>query len=102
MGLVIGKPLGIGIFSWLAVKSGLAFLPQGVSWRQIIGVACLGGVGFTMSIFVSGLAFTDATLITESKLGILVASIVAGVAGYLILRSSTDEPDGQSASDEVV
>ena len=88
LGLVIGKPLGIGIFAWLAVKCGLAFMPQGVTWRQIIGAACLGGVGFTMSIFIGGLAFTDAALITEAKLGILVASVIAGVVGYLMLRSS--------------
>ena len=98
LGLVIGKPLGIGIFAWLSVKTGLAFLPQGIPWKQILGVACLGGVGFTMSIFVGGLAFTDDTLITESKLGILVASIVAGAAGYLILKSTAKEPNESSST----
>ncbi|MCI0868339.1 MAG: Na+/H+ antiporter NhaA [Chloroflexi bacterium] len=100
LGLVIGKPLGIGIFTWLAVKSGLAYLPEGVTWRHILGAAWLGGIGFTMSIFVTGLAFTDATLITDAKLGILVASIVAGVAGYLMLRSSTKESDVSPAEPE--
>ena len=76
-------------------------MPKGITWRQIIGAACLGGVGFTMSIFVSGLAFDDATLITESKLGILVASVVAGLAGYLLLRSSTDGSEASSESREV-
>ena len=101
LGLVIGKPLGIGIFAWLAVKSGIAFMPKGVTWRQIMGAACLGGVGFTMSIFVSGLAFDDATLITEAKLGILVASVVAGLAGYLLLRSSANSSEASSESREV-
>lgn len=101
LGLVVGKPLGIGIFSWIAVKSGLAYMPKGVTWTQIVGVAFLGGIGFTMSIFVTGLAFTDATLITESKLGILVASIVAGVAGYLLLRSTIKEADVSSNEQEV-
>jgi NhaA family Na+:H+ antiporter len=101
LGLVIGKPLGIGLFSWLAVRSGMAFMPQGVTWRQIIGVACLGGVGFTMSIFVSGLAFEDAALITESKLGILVASVIAGLVGYLLLMSSEDSCEASSESREV-
>jgi len=101
LGLVIGKPLGIGIFSWIAVKSGLAFLPQGITWRQIIGVACLGGIGFTMAIFVGGLAFDDATLITEAKVGTLVASIISGGAGYLILRSSPGKSeDWIGASEE--
>lgn len=88
LGLVIGKPLGITLFSWVAVKSGAAFLPDDVGWRQIVGTALLGGIGFTMSIFVTGLAFSDEALISQAKIGILIASVIAGFAGYLILRSS--------------
>jgi NhaA family Na+:H+ antiporter len=102
LGLVVGKPLGIGLFSWLAVKSGMAFMPKGVTWRQIIGAACLGGVGFTMSIFVSGLAFDNAILVAEAKLGILIASVIAGLAGYLLLSTSATKTVTLSESREVV
>lgn len=86
LGLVIGKPLGITLFSWAAVRAGLAALPRGVTWRQIHGVSWLGGIGFTMSLFVAGLAFTEApALLTEAKLGVLMASLAAGLAGGLLL-----------------
>lgn len=86
LGLVIGKPLGITLFSWAAVRSGLAALPRGVTWRLIHGVSWLGGIGFTMSLFVAGLAFTEApALLTEAKLGVLMASLAAGLAGALLL-----------------
>ncbi len=86
LGLVVGKPLGIMGFCWVAVKLGVASLPLGVSWRHIFGVTMLGGIGFTMSIFITGLAFTDPELILQSKIGILIASLVAGTVGYLVLR----------------
>jgi len=86
LGLLLGKPLGLMLFSWLAVRSGLATLPAGVGWRAILGVGCLAGIGFTMSLFVSGLAFKSAEAIEHAKLGILAGSIVAGVAGYLLLQ----------------
>jgi NhaA family Na+:H+ antiporter len=86
LGLVIGKPLGITLFSWAAVRAGLAALPRGVSWRLIHGVAWLGGIGFTMSLFIAGLAFADAPdLLTEAKLGVLIASIAAGLCGWFLL-----------------
>ncbi len=84
-GLVFGKPLGIASFAWLAVKTGLATLPQKVNWRQIIGVAMLGGIGFTMSLFISSLAFGSNAEIETSKIGILAASIISGVAGTLVV-----------------
>ena len=88
LGLVVGKPLGVVIFSWLAIKSGLANMPEQTTWRHILGAAWLGGIGFTMSIFVTGLAFEGAELlIAQAKTSILVASLIAGLAGYLTLRS---------------
>jgi len=88
-GLVVGKPLGIGLFCWLALRLKLATLPQGTSGRQILAVSVLCGIGFTMSIFIASLAFGDAdpTLITWAKLGILIGSLAAAVSGYSLLRS---------------
>lgn len=87
VGLALGKPIGITLFSWLAVKANLASLPRGVTWRALHGVSWLGGIGFTMSLFVTGLAFQDAELVELSKLGIFTASIAAGIMGWLLLRS---------------
>ena len=84
-GLVIGKQVGIFSFAWLAVRLGLANLPEGVSWRQIHAVAVLGGVGFTMALFVGSLAFTEPALAEQAKLGILLASTVAAILGALLL-----------------
>jgi len=86
-GLVFGKTIGIAVFAWLAVRMGIAALPAGVDWRSLFGVAWLGGIGFTMSLFIAGLAFESA-LLDAAKLAILAASAVAGVIGYLLLRTS--------------
>ncbi|MBP2169699.1 NhaA family Na+:H+ antiporter [Erwinia toletana] len=88
VGLLIGKPLGITLFCWLAVKSGLAKLPQGTSMSNIVAVGVLCGIGFTMSIFIATLAYgdIDPALITLAKLGILIGSIASAVVGYLLLR----------------
>ena len=88
-GLFIGKPLGISLFCWLALRFKLAKLPENTSWRQIFAVSVLCGIGFTMSIFISTLAFgsLDPTLITWAKLGILIGSLMAAVTGYSLLRS---------------
>jgi NhaA family Na+:H+ antiporter len=86
-GLVVGKPLGIGAFSWLVVRLGGAALPPGVSWRQLWGAGVLGGIGFTMSIFVTLLALGEHSPGTDvAKLAILVASLTAGGLGYALLR----------------
>jgi NhaA family Na+:H+ antiporter len=88
LGLVVGKPLGVMLGAWLAVRSGATDLPEGVRWRQVYGVAWLAGIGFTMALFVADLAFSEtheAGLLTAAKLGILGASVVAGVGGWLIL-----------------
>jgi NhaA family Na+:H+ antiporter len=79
--LVLGKPLGVFICTWLAVKSGLCSLPEGLNWRGVLLVGLLAGIGFTMSIFVGGLAFADASLLGAAKLGILAGSAVAALLG---------------------
>lgn len=98
LGLVLGKPLGIVGLSWLAVRLGLARLPAGTSWAQLTAAGVLAGIGFTMSIFIAGLAFADAALVASAKVGILAASLLAGVAGLLLLRRAT-EPAGDAAGE---
>ncbi len=88
-GLVVGKFVGISLFAWLAVRFKLGALPSGVGWSSIVAVAAVAGIGFTVSIFVTGLAFTDADLQDQAKIGILAASIMAGVLGTLLLRRAT-------------
>ncbi len=86
LGLVAGKPLGIFLASWLAVKMKIAALPRGVKWLPLLGVACMGGIGFTMSIFIDTLAFAGAPEVAnQAKISILVASVSAGVVGYLFI-----------------
>lgn len=93
-GLFIGKPLGIGLFCWLALKLKLATLPQEATFRQIMAVGVLCGIGFTMSIFISTLAFgeVDPSLIKWAKLGILIGSLLAAVTGYGLLRIGFKAP----------
>jgi NhaA family Na+:H+ antiporter len=102
VGLLIGKPLGIAGLSWIAIKTGIATLPRGVSGRMLAGAGMLGGIGFTMSLFVAGLAFGEGELLEASKVGIMIASLVAGVSGWLLLsgapKSTALEP-GASIAD---
>jgi NhaA family Na+:H+ antiporter len=86
MGLIIGKPLGILLFSYMAVLIGWCNLPEDVNWKQIFGAGILGGIGFTMSIFITLLAFDKQEIIINSKLMILIASLIAGLLGYFYLR----------------
>ena len=87
LGLFLGKQLGVFGFSWIAIKLGLASLPQGSNWRQLYGVAVLTGIGFTMSLFVGSLAFTDDQIYQQAdKLAILLGSFLSGSVGYFILR----------------
>jgi len=88
-GLFVGKPLGIALFSFLAVKTGISQLPNEVTWRQIIGAGFLGGIGFTMSIFITLVAFENLEIIQSSKISILLSSLLAGIAGFIILKRST-------------
>jgi NhaA family Na+:H+ antiporter len=88
-GLVVGKLVGISAFAWLAVRLGIGALPPGMSWRAVVGGAAVAGIGFTVAIFVTGLAFTDAGHQEQAKIGILAASIVAGALGaFLVYRSA--------------
>ena len=87
-GLIVGKPLGIFAISLLAVKLGVCKLPSDLNWKSILGVGFLGGIGFTMSIFVTLLAFEDATIINNTKFVIILSSLVAGTIGYLGLKIS--------------
>ena len=91
-GLIIGKPLGVCLFSFLALLIGVGTLPKGLKWKQVLGVGFLAGIGFTMSIFITLLAYNDATLITESKISILIASLVSGILGYSWLHYSLKSP----------
>ena len=91
-GLVIGKPLGIVAVSWLAVRSGVAVLDAELNWRLIWGAACLAGIGFTMSLFIAGLAFSDPALLEQAKLGIVAGSLLAALLGTAaLLRRSPAE-----------
>jgi NhaA family Na+:H+ antiporter len=87
-GLVFGKPLGIMMFALIAVKTGIARLPQAGNWRSLLGCACLAGIGFTMSLFIAMLAFEDTALVYAAKRGIIVGSLVAGIAGAVLLRTA--------------
>ncbi|HEX7240531.1 MAG TPA: Na+/H+ antiporter NhaA, partial [Longimicrobiaceae bacterium] len=89
VGLLLGKPLGITLFTWLAVRLRLAEMPAGMRWGQVHAVSWLGGIGFTMSLFVGGLAFDDPAMVDRAKIGIFTASVAAGVIGWLLVRRST-------------
>ena len=85
MGLLLGKPIGIALFAWLAVRSGIAELPSRVSWPQILGAGVLAGIGFTVALFIATLAFEDARFVAGAKAGILAASLLATVLGAALL-----------------
>ena len=99
-GLVLGKPIGILAMSWLAIALG-ARRPAGVTWGQLAGVACVAGIGFTMSLFVASLAFPDPARLAEAKLGITAASIVAGVVGALAVTFATRDVRARAATEAV-
>ena len=104
LGLVVGKSTGIVAASWLAVRSGLAVKPQAYSWRQLIGAGALGGIGFTMSLFIAGLAFPNAADYAAAKIAIFIASVIAAVLGTIILyprRDEESEPDVAEETDAV-
>ena len=84
---MVGKPVGVVAFSWVAVRSGIAVRPPELGWRLVAGGGLLAGIGFTMALFIANLAFSPA-LIGEAKLGIFAGSIVSAVAGLLLLGTS--------------
>lgn len=95
LGLIVGKPLGITLFSFISVKTGLCSLPRGVNWKALLGAGMLGGIGFTMSIFITLLAFKgNVHYINESKLMILLASLASGIIGYAWLSNVLKKEKG--------
>jgi len=92
VGLVIGKPLGIWLLSYIGVGLGLCDLPTDLKWKNIIGAGFLGGIGFTMSIFIALLAFDNADIINNSKIAIIIASIIAGAIGFIFLKMTLKKP----------
>jgi NhaA family Na+:H+ antiporter len=88
LGLIIGKPIGIWLFSFISVKLKISQLPEDLNWKSILGVSFLGGIGFTMSIFITLLAFSDGEYINNAKIMILISSLVAGIIGLLYLKTT--------------
>jgi len=88
LGLLLGKQIGITLFSWLAVRTGIASLPTSVRWLHVYGASLLGGIGFTMSLFIAVLAFGEGHLLSIAKIGVLIASGLAGTAGWIVLRKT--------------
>lgn len=88
-GLMFGKPIGILLTSWICSRFGIASLPEGSSWMHIIGVGMLAGIGFTMSIFISILSFKNPLFVSEAKLSVLLTSVIAGTAGFLLLKANS-------------
>jgi NhaA family Na+:H+ antiporter len=103
-GLVIGKPLGIWLFSFLGVSLGICILPKDLKWKTIIGAGMLGGIGFTMSIFITLLAFKNdgEEVITYSKIAILIASFIAGTAGFFWLKNTLKKPIKKMKKVEII
>ena len=99
-GLLFGKPLGIFLATWLAVRVGLASLPRSMNWWHVLGVGLLGGIGFTVSLFVNELAFDNEILISNGKMGILAGSLIAAIIGYVMLVLVTRKPKGSPEADE--
>ena len=98
-GLVAGKTIGIFSFSWIVVATGLSKLPEGCRLKHIAGTAMLAGIGFTMSIFIGSLAFANQPeLLLNAKIGIVLASLAAGIAGYVWLLKCTGDTVGQDQS----
>ena len=98
VGLVVGKIVGITCATWLAVRFNLGKLPNRTGWRQVVGLATLAGIGFTVSLFITELAFTSELITDQAKLGIFTGSVVAGVLGYYLLRSSPTPQEALEAS----
>ncbi len=95
LGLVLGKIIGVTVFTWLALRLHFGVFPRGTGWSDVIGLAALAGVGFTVSLFITELAFSDPLFTDEAKIGIFIGSAVAGVIGYLLLRfKPAREPGG--------
>ena len=99
-GLVLGKQIGVFGVTWLLVKAGLARLPHAVTWTHIYGLACLAGIGFTMSLFIGGLSFSDQAHMNEVRLGVLAGSAISALIGYTVLRLSA-RPDEDAVAEDL-
>ncbi len=97
IGLVVGKAVGITVFSWLAVRLRLGSLPQDTSWSQLLGVGLTAGIGFTVSLFIADLALSGEGLARPAKAAILVASALAAALGLLLLRTAGATPNEENA-----
>jgi NhaA family Na+:H+ antiporter len=95
LGLAAGKFIGISAFSALAVRAGIARLPEGVGWRHLLGAAWLGGIGFTMSLFIAQLAFSDARAVEQAKVGIMLASVLSALCGLVWLAVAAPRRGGE-------
>jgi NhaA family Na+:H+ antiporter len=96
LGLIAGKTIGISAAAWLAVRLGLGRLPAGTTWRQLVGTSAVAGIGFTVSLFVAGLAFGGTPLEQAAKVGILSASVIAAAVGICVLRTASPPAGGRA------
>jgi NhaA family Na+:H+ antiporter len=92
LGLILGKQIGVFGITFALVKTGIARMPQGANWLHIYGISCLAGIGFTMSLFIGGLSFSDATMMNEVRLGVLSGSIISAILGYSALMIASKSP----------
>jgi NhaA family Na+:H+ antiporter len=99
-GLVIGKPVGIFIFTWLADKMKVATMPTGITKKQLLGIGLIAGIGFTVSMFIATLAFADHESQLVAKIGVINGSLISGIAGYLFLRINGKKKARQVAGSE--
>ena len=86
--MVFGKTIGIFLLSFLSIKLKISQLPKNVTFKMLAGISILGGLGFTMSLFINNLAFSDQALIDSAKMGILIGSVVAGIVGFVVLKAA--------------
>jgi NhaA family Na+:H+ antiporter len=100
-GLLLGKPVGIFLVTWLAVRLGICEMPRGATWPQVLGIGMLGGIGFTVSLLITDLAFERELFIDEAKLGVLVASVAAAIVGLAFLWLTTSQPTHETSAEEV-
>jgi NhaA family Na+:H+ antiporter len=101
LGLVLGKPLGVFGLSFLAVKSGLVRLPDGLGWRHVAGLSALAGIGFTMSLFIGTLAFNSGELLNQVRIGVLLGSTVSALAGFFFLSAVLKRDAGGNKDKDV-
>ena len=99
LGLIVGKAVGIALFSFVAVRSKIAAMTEGLTWSGIVGVGILAGVGFTVALFISGLSFEDETLVATSKVAVIAASLAAGFIGYTYLRFTLKDKSVQTRAE---